>query len=120
MRSSSVPSSSPRTYPHRSSQPSTSFVPTIRRSEDGPRPKREIHAPARELAYSDQQGGEGSGKSRHGRVSGKAAQEQLRFCKEVVREMFKKVHEPYAYVFYEPVSESSFPLPLLPGGRACC
>ena len=44
-------------------------------------------------------------KSRTGRVSGKAAQEQLRFCKEVIKELFKKVHESYAFPFYEPVSE---------------
>ena len=78
-------------------------MPTIRRSEEGTRPKREIIAPARDLAYE----GEG-GRSRHGRVSGKAAQEQLRYCREVIKEMFKKVHEAYAFVFYEPVSESCF------------
>lgn len=82
-------------------QPSNSFVPTIRRSEEGSRPKREIHAPARELPYEQADGG----RSRHGYVSGKTAQEQVRFCKEVIRELFKKVHEPYAYPFYEPVSK---------------
>lgn len=46
-------------------------------------------------------------KSRTGRVSGKQAQEQLRFCKEVIKELFKKIHEPYAFPFYEPVSEST-------------
>jgi bromodomain-containing factor 1 len=89
-------------------------VPTIRRSEDGTRPKREIHAPPRELPYYAEQQEVGlPGKSRHGRVSGKAAQEQLRFCKEVIKEMFKKVHEAYAFPFYEPVSESSSSLRFL-------
>lgn len=41
-------------------------------------------------------------------MSGKMAQEQLRFCREVIKELFKKVHESYAYVFYEPVSEYHF------------
>lgn len=84
-----------------------SFVPTIRRSEEGSRPKREIHAPPRELPYYAEQevGMPGGSKSRTGRVSGKAAQEQLRFCKEVIKELFKKVHEAYAFPFYEPVSE---------------
>lgn len=41
----------------------------------------------------------------------KMAQEQLRFCKEVVKELFKKVHEAYAYPFYQPVGAFSlFPL----------
>lgn len=92
--------------------PSSDFVPTIRRSEDGTRPKREIHAPSRELAYLNDDGSYGGGmgaapaKSRTGRVSGKQAQEQLRFCKEVIKELFKKTHESYAFPFYEPVSKS--------------
>ena len=86
--------------------PPNSFVPTIRRSEDGNRPKREIHAPARELPYEQTDGG----KSRTGRVSGKTAQEQLRYCKEVIKELFKKIHEPYCYPFYEPVSASPLTL----------
>lgn len=91
--------------------PAPDFVPTIRRSEDGNRPKREIHAPARDLAYlNDEAAAYGAAiappaKSRTGRVSGKQAQEQLRFCKEVIKELFKKVHESYAFPFYEPVSE---------------
>lgn len=79
-------------------------MPTIRRSEDGTRPKRDIHPPARELPYLADQQEVGVSKSRTGRVSGKTAQEQLRFCKEVIKELFKKVHESYAYPFYEPVS----------------
>ncbi|KAL8283730.1 hypothetical protein RQP46_005525 [Phenoliferia psychrophenolica] len=89
---------------------SQSFVPTIRRSEDGNRPKREIHAPARELPYEQTDGG----KSRHGRVSGKTAQEQLRYCKEVIKELFKKIHEPYAYPFYEPVNYVALNIPQYP------
>ena len=79
-----------------------------------PRPKREIHAPARDPYFTSEadmmaiQGGAVPGvKSRTGRVSGKAAQEQLRFCKEVIKEMHKKVHEAYAYPFYHPVGRSS-------------
>ncbi|SCV71560.1 BQ2448_3148 [Microbotryum intermedium] len=100
-------------------RPSQSFVPTIRRSEDGTRPKREIHAPTRELPYlvdaaEQQQIAAAPGRSRTGRVSGKTAQEQLRFCKEVIKEMFKKVHEPYAYVFYEPVNYVVLNIPQYP------
>ncbi|KAM0756206.1 hypothetical protein T439DRAFT_320903 [Meredithblackwellia eburnea MCA 4105] len=91
-------------------RPSNSFVPTIRRSEEGSRPKREIHAPARELPYEQ----DGTGKSRTGRVSGKVAQEQLKFCKEVIKEIFKKTHEPYAYVFYEPVNYVALNIPQYP------
>ncbi|ORY75954.1 hypothetical protein BCR35DRAFT_343168 [Leucosporidium creatinivorum] len=94
---------------------SNSFVPTIRRSEDGTRPKREIHAPPRELPYYAEQQETGlPGKSRHGRVSGKAAQEQLRFCKEVIKELFKKVHEAYAFPFYEPVNYIALNIPQYP------
>ncbi|KDE09447.1 hypothetical protein MVLG_00349 [Microbotryum lychnidis-dioicae p1A1 Lamole] len=102
-------------------RPSQSFVPTIRRSEDGTRPKREIHAPTRELPYlvdaaeqQQQQVAAAPSRSRMGRVSGKTAQEQLRFCKEVIKEMFKKVHEPYAYVFYEPVNYVALNIPQYP------
>lgn len=51
-------------------------------------------------------GGGGSGKKT--KSAHKIAQEQLRFCKEVIKEMFKKVHEAYAYPFYQPVGESPF------------
>ncbi|KAK4702687.1 bromodomain-containing factor 1, partial [Phenoliferia sp. Uapishka_3] len=87
-------------------RPSKSFTPTA----ELVRPKREIHAPARELPYEQADGG----KSRHGRVSGKTAQEQLRYCKEVIKELFKKVHEPYAYPFYEPVNYVALNIPQYP------
>ncbi|KAM0790690.1 hypothetical protein ACM66B_004548 [Microbotryomycetes sp. NB124-2] len=102
----------------RDRRPSNSFVPTIRRSEDGARPKREIKTPAYDLAYGndalDQVQMPVSGKSRTGRVSGKSAQEQLRFCKEVIKELFKKVHEPYAFPFYEPVNYIQLNIPQYP------
>ncbi|CEQ42856.1 SPOSA6832_04708, partial [Sporobolomyces salmonicolor] len=98
----------------REPRPAPGFVPAIRRSEDGSsRPKREIHAPAKDLPYLESAGVDPvtggplahGGKSRNGRISSKGAQEQLRFCKEVVKELFKKVHEPYAYPFYQPVAD---------------
>jgi hypothetical protein len=42
-------------------------------------------------------------KARNGRKGG--AQEQLRFCKETIKELFKKTHESYAYPFYQPVGK---------------
>ena len=36
-------------------------------------------------------------------MSTKTAQQQLKFCKDVVKELFKKVHESYAFAFYNPV-----------------
>lgn len=100
----------------RDRRPSNTFVPTIRRSEDGNRPKREIHAPARELAYHDEPAPAPNavGKGRTGRVSGKAAQEELRFCKEVIRELFKKTHEAYAFPFYAPVDWRALNIPQYP------
>ncbi|GAA5919386.1 hypothetical protein JCM1841_005983 [Sporobolomyces salmonicolor] len=102
----------------REPRPAPGFVPAIRRSEDGSsRPKREIHAPAKDLPYLESAGVDPvtggplahGGKSRNGRISSKGAQEQLRFCKEVVKELFKKVHEPYAYPFYQPVDVAAYP-----------
>ncbi|KAK4052387.1 transcription initiation at TATA-containing promoter protein [Microbotryomycetes sp. JL201] len=100
----------------RDRRPSNSFVPTIRRSDDGARPKREIKTPAYDLPYDglDNVQMPVSGKSRTGRVSGKSAQEQLRFCKEVIKELFKKVHEPYAFPFYEPVNYIALNIPQYP------
>ncbi|KAK4057077.1 transcription initiation at TATA-containing promoter protein [Microbotryomycetes sp. JL221] len=99
----------------RDRRPSQSFVPTIRRSEDGARPKREIKTPAYDLSYQQEiEGLPTAGKSRTGRVSGKSAQEQLRFCKEVVKELFKKIHEPYAFPFYEPVNYIALNIPQYP------
>ncbi|GAA5880981.1 hypothetical protein JCM1840_006934 [Sporobolomyces johnsonii] len=102
----------------REPRPAPGFVPAIRRSEDNSsRPKREIHAPAKDLPYLESAGVDPltggpiahGGKSRHGRISSKGAQEQLRFCKEVIKELFKKVHEPYAYPFYQPVDVAAYP-----------
>lgn len=33
--------------------------------------------------------------------------EQLKFCKEVLKEVFKKQHQSFAYPFYDPVGELS-------------
>ncbi|GAA5881015.1 hypothetical protein JCM3774_003069 [Rhodotorula dairenensis] len=94
------------------------------------RPKREIHAPAKDLPYLESaghdvsaaamypgapgygpatSGGTGGGGAKKAKSAHKIAQEQLRFCKEVVKEMFKKVHEAYAYPFYQPVDLAAYP-----------
>ncbi|GAA6003921.1 hypothetical protein JCM10207_006468 [Rhodosporidiobolus poonsookiae] len=107
--------------------PSAPFIPSIGRGSD--RPKREIHAPAKDLPYLESAGlgdptaggiynlaglpGYGGAQAapapKQRKTSAKAAQEQLRFCKEVVKEMFKKVHEAYAYPFYQPVDVNAYP-----------
>lgn len=110
------------------------------------RPKREIHAPAKDLPYLESAGhdvtaggiynlsgvpgyagangapahasgggggsgagGGGGGGGKKAKSAHKIAQEQLRFCKEVVKELFKKVHESYAYPFYQPVDLAAYP-----------
>ncbi|TKA55736.1 hypothetical protein B0A53_02872 [Rhodotorula sp. CCFEE 5036] len=97
------------------------------------RPKREIHAPAKDLPYLESAGhdvsasgiynaagvpgygvaptgsGGGGGSGKKTKSAHKIAQEQLRFCKEVIKEMFKKVHEAYAYPFYQPVDLAAYP-----------
>lgn len=55
----------------------------------------------------------GGGSGKKAKSAHKIAQEQLRFCKEVIKEMFKKVHEAYAYPFYQPVGESPLPFALV-------
>lgn len=76
------------------------------------RPRRETHAPQRDLPYLE--ASQDGSRSRTGRLSGKQAQEQLRFCKEVVKEMFKKVHEPFAFPFYQPVDYIALNIPSYP------
>ncbi|GAA5897177.1 bromodomain-containing protein [Sporobolomyces salmoneus] len=118
-------------------RPAPGFIPTIRRDDSSSRPKREIHAPVKDLAYLDSadpslgamamaggggggmqyhqqqhpgmmmQGMPGAQKPRNGRKS--QAQEQLRFCKETIKELFKKSHESYAYPFYHPVDLAAYP-----------
>lgn len=44
------------------------------------------------------------------RSNKRGPQEQLRYCKETIKELFKKSHEPYAYPFYQPVGAFSHPL----------
>ncbi|GAA6038367.1 hypothetical protein JCM8097_007613 [Rhodosporidiobolus ruineniae] len=102
--------------------PSMPFIPNIRDN----RPKREIHAPVKDLAYLESAGldptaggiynlsnvagyGPPGGVPKQRKVGVKSAQEQLRFCKEVMKELFKKTHEAYAYPFYQPVDTNAYP-----------
>jgi bromodomain-containing factor 1 len=111
------------------------YMPPSRPAENT-RPKREIHAPAKDLPYLESAGvditaggiynlagipghggvaGAAGGAPRKPKSAQKIAQEQLRFCKEVVKELFKKTHESYAFPFYQPVgafSALSSPFPL--------
>lgn len=77
--------------------------PTIRREsttgQDG-RPKREIHAPPpKSLPYQNVPV-----------RRGKHAQ-QLKFCGQVLRELQRKQHEPYAFPFYVPVDPVALNIP---------
>ncbi|GJN92439.1 hypothetical protein Rhopal_005469-T1 [Rhodotorula paludigena] len=109
-------------------KPVMSFPP---RPAENTRPKREIHAPAKDLPYLESAGVDvtaggiynlaglpgygpaggagGGGGQKKVKSAQKIAQEQMRFCKEVVKELFKKVHEPYAYPFYQPVDVAAYP-----------
>ncbi|KAH0551510.1 hypothetical protein GP486_007273 [Trichoglossum hirsutum] len=77
-------------------------VPTIRRDSttgDG-RPKREIHPPpSRDLPYS-------GAKPRK-----KKFLAELKFCDEVIKELFKTKYSSYAHVFYEPVDPVALNIP---------
>ncbi|GAA5938860.1 uncharacterized protein JCM15063_004892 [Sporobolomyces koalae] len=109
----------------REPRPAPDFVPTIRRDDTSSRPKREIHAPTKDLPYLDSADPSlgqhqyhtqqshmmqhaAPVKNRNGR-SKNGPQEQLRFCKEVIKELFKKTHEAYAYPFYLPVDINAYP-----------
>ncbi|KAF8539980.1 Bromodomain-containing protein [Trichophaea hybrida] len=87
------------TSPVFSLQPSG--MPQIRRDStvgDG-RPKREIHPPApKDLPYSTKP-----------RRKQNAA--ELKFCDTVLKELNKKVHEPYAFPFYHPVDPVALNIP---------
>jgi bromodomain-containing factor 1 len=87
------------TSPVFSLQPSG--MPQIRRDStmgDG-RPKREIHPPApKDLPYSTKP-----------RRKQNAA--ELKFCDTVLKELHKKVHEPYAFPFYHPVDPVALNIP---------
>ncbi|KAH0543931.1 hypothetical protein FGG08_001832 [Glutinoglossum americanum] len=90
------------------SAPSSSFalgpngVPTIRRDStagDG-RPKREIHPPpSRDLPYS-------GAKPRK-----KKFLAELKFCDDVIKEVFKPKYSSFAHVFYEPVDPVALNIP---------
>jgi bromodomain-containing factor 1 len=77
-------------------------VPTIRRDStagDG-RPKREIHPPpSRDLPYS-------GAKPRK-----KKFLAELKFCDDVIKELFKPKYSSYAHVFYEPVDPVALNIP---------
>ncbi|KAI5852588.1 Bromodomain-containing protein [Morchella snyderi] len=79
-----------------------SGIPQIRRDStagDG-RPKREIHPPApKDLPYSDV-------KPRR-----KKNASELKFCDMVIKELHKKIHEPYAFPFYSPVDPVALNIP---------
>lgn len=99
-RKKSVVAQSPAaTSPVFSLQPSG--MPQIRRDSavgDG-RPKREIHPPApKDLPYSTKP-----------RRKQNAA--ELKFCDTVLKELHKKVHEPYAFPFYHPVDPVALNIP---------
>ncbi|BGP26427.1 bromodomain-containing factor 1 [Rhodotorula toruloides] len=87
------------------------------------RPKREIHAPAKDLPYLESAGVDitaggiynlsgipgHAAPPKKAKSAQKIAQEQLRFCKEVIKELFKKTHESYAFPFYQPVDLNVYP-----------
>lgn len=87
--------------PVKKSQSPASGLPTIRRESIGydGRPKREIHAPPpKSLPYQN-------AAPRRGKNAA-----QLKFCNTVLKELMKKTHESYAYVFYAPVDAEALGL----------
>ncbi|GAA5891220.1 hypothetical protein JCM8208_002548 [Rhodotorula glutinis] len=113
-------------YPPKYVEPPKPAMPMPPRPAESSRPKREIHAPAKDLPYLESAGVDvtaggiynltglpgyaGSGApQKKVKSAAKVAQEQMRFCKEVVKEMYKKVHEQYAYPFYHPVDLAAYP-----------
>ncbi|BGP34055.1 transcription initiation at TATA-containing promoter protein [Rhodotorula toruloides] len=98
------------------------YLPPPRPAENT-RPKREIHAPAKDLPYLESAGVDITAGGiynlagipghapppKKAKSAQKIAQEQLRFCKEVVKELFKKTHESYAFPFYQPVDLNVYP-----------
>ncbi len=79
-------------------------IPAARRTETDTvvRPKREIHPPPpKDLSYSDMP--RKGRKSK--RVKDDGSAEQLRYCKIIIQELFKKQHYDCASHFYEPVGE---------------
>ncbi|BGP42209.1 transcription initiation at TATA-containing promoter protein [Rhodotorula kratochvilovae] len=113
-------------YPPKYVEPPKQSLPMPPRPAENTRPKREIHAPAKDLPYLESAGvdvtaggiynlaglpgyGSGAPPPKKAKSAAKIAQEQMRFCKEVVKELYKKVHEQYAYPFYQPVDLASYP-----------
>lgn len=94
---------------------SSGALPTIRRSTNGGRPKREIHPPAnRDLPWSEEHLHPASKRailSRHGKNGHMSQREQaywskvindeLKFCVRVVDDLLKPAHQDLAWVFYD-------------------
>ncbi|RPA87203.1 Bromodomain-domain-containing protein [Ascobolus immersus RN42] len=78
-----------------------SGIPLIRReSAASDRPKREIHPPPpRDLPYADV-------KPRRKKVA-----TELKFCDIVLRELLKRQHQSFAFVFYSPVDPIALNIP---------
>ncbi|BFZ58266.1 transcription initiation at TATA-containing promoter protein [Savitreella phatthalungensis] len=101
-----TPQGTPQSRPRKNSSPATqNGVPIIRRESVGVdgRPKREIHAPPpKSLPYSNQP------------ARSKKNAMQLKFCESVIRELFKKQHESFAFPFYQPVDHVALGIPEYP------
>jgi len=67
------------------------------------RPKREIHAPAKELPGEDLQGPK--------RKKGRRLNEEMRFCGNVFKELMKKQYEIFMFPFYNPVDPIALNIP---------
>lgn len=73
------------------------------------RPKREIHAPPpKDIGYEEQPpkraGGSKIGKNGK-RKRDDGTLDQLRFCKRIVEDLYKKQYQSFAQYFYDPVGE---------------
>ncbi|KAF8922329.1 Bromodomain-containing protein [Mucidula mucida] len=88
-------------------------IPAARRTETDTvvRPKREIHPPPpKDLSYPDMP--RKGRKSK--RVKDDGSAEQLRYCKIIIQELFKKQHYDCASHFYEPVDWVKLGIPSYP------
>ncbi|PKI84278.1 hypothetical protein MVES1_001619 [Malassezia vespertilionis] len=93
----------------------SSDLPTIRRSTNGSRPKREIHPPTnRDLPWSEDQlhpaskraiqnriGKEGNLSPREQSYWAKVINDELKFCGRVIDDLLKPAHQDLAWVFYD-------------------
>ncbi|KAI8816398.1 Bromodomain-containing protein [Fimicolochytrium jonesii] len=84
-------------------RPST-VDPAARYSLSGPsdtRPKREIHAPVKDISSSSLTGA-------------KLSDPELKFCSEVLKELTKKTHNPHNWPFLQPVDPIALNIPHYP------